>query len=198
MRSSRRIRPLVRQLVMLFSLCLLPSLAHAHVGAGETGGLLHGMAHPMTGFDHMLAMVAIGLWAAQCGGRALWLVPLSFVMAMALGGLAGAMGWAIPLIEPGIIASVLILGLLVAGMVRLPLVAASAIAGIFAVLHGHAHGAEMPETVAGLSYGLGFILSTAVLHGAGISAGLLTRSMPQLLRCAGGAIAASGLLLIII
>lgn len=179
-------------------LCLLPSLAQAHVGAGATDGLLHGMTHPVSGADHLLAMVAVGLWAVQLGGRAVWIVPCSFMAAMALGGLAGVFGVALPFVEPAIIASVLVMGLCIACAVRLPLISVGLLVGLFAVFHGHAHGMEMPETAAGLFYGLGFLLSTACLHGMGIVLGLLAKKIPvpHLLRYAGGAITASGVLLL--
>lgn len=181
-------------------LCLLPSLAFAHVGFGETSGLLHGLTHPVTGLDHMLAMVAVGLWASQQGGRSLWAIPLSFVCAMIFGGILGVMGVGLPFVEPGIAASVLVLGLLVAFAVRMPLFACGLLVGVFAILHGHAHGTEMPETVAGLSYGIGFVLSTLMLHGLGILIGLYAKKIPvpHFLRYAGGAIACCGVFLMIV
>lgn len=183
----------------LLALCLMPSMAHAHIGMGETSGFFHGFLHPVTGLDHMLAMVAVGLWAAQQGGRNLWIVPLSFVTAMVFGGLLGMAGLPIPMIEPGIAASVLVLGLLVAFALRPPLLFCGILVGLFAILHGHAHGTEMPEAVTGLSYGMGFVLATATLHGLGIFFGLYARKIPvpHFLRYAGGAIAACGLVLLV-
>ena len=125
-------------LLVVFS----PSIAAAHVGVGPAGGLVSGLAHPLGGLDHLCAMIGVGLWAAQRGGRAMWLVPLAFLGVMAIGGLIGMMGLAIPMVESGIVASVLILGCLVAAAVRLPLLATAGLVGLFALLHGHAHGLE--------------------------------------------------------
>ena len=180
---------------ILFALCiLLPSLAYAHVGAGSTQGFISGVAHPVGGLDHLLAMVAVGIWAVQMGQRSIWVVPLAFVSVMALGGVSGISGMAVPLAEQGIIISVLALGILIAAAVRLPLAASVVIVGLFAVFHGYAHGTEMPETVSGMAYGLGFILSTVLLHACGIGSGFLMQriSGPQLVRIAGAAVTAFG------
>ncbi|MFH1604360.1 MAG: HupE/UreJ family protein [Pseudomonadota bacterium] len=176
---------------------LLPSLAHAHVGVGDTAGFAHGVGHPLGGVDHILAMVAVGLWAAQCGGRALWFIPATFVLVMGFGGFVGTIGLPVPFVEQGIVLSVLVLGVLVAAAVRLPLFAGALIVALFAVFHGHAHGAEMPANALGLAYGAGFALATAILHALGIGAAVLTRSFGQsgLLRVTGGAIAMSGVYL---
>jgi len=189
----------LRWLVCVLATCLLPSLAYAHVVAGQAGGFAHGFLHPLTGFDHLAAMVAVGLWAAQRGGRALWVVPLTFVGVMSLGALLGAPGVPVALVEPGIVASVFVLGLLVAGAVRLPLLASSLIVGVFALFHGYAHGVEMPQTVSGLAYGIGFVLATGLLHGCGIALGLLAGRLgsPRLVRYAGGATAALGVCLLV-
>ena len=178
---------------------LSPSAALAHVGASTTSGLISGFAHPLTGLDHLAAMVAVGLWAAQRGGRALWAVPMSFVAVMAFGGFLGTAGLAIPFVAPAIVASVLVLGVLVAAAVRLPLVASSLLVGLCALFHGHAHGAEMPATVAGLAYGTGFLLATGLLHGAGIGLGLVAQHAggARWIRWAGGATAALGIYLLI-
>jgi len=190
---------LLRWMVCLLVTCLLPSLTYAHVGVGQTSGFAHGFLHPLTGFDHLAAMVAVGLWAAQQGGCALWVVPLTFVAVMALNGLLGTLGVSVAFVEPGIVASVFVLGLLVAAAVRLPLVASSLIVGVFAVFHGHAHGAEMPETVSGLAYGIGFVLATGILHGCGIGLGLLAGWLgsPRFVRYAGGASAVLGVYLFV-
>jgi len=178
---------------------LTPSFAQAHVGAGQTSGVLHGLLHPVSGPDHVVAMLAVGLWAAQRGGRSIWIFPLSFVTAMSAGGLMGTAGISVPFVELGIVASVLILGLLVLCAVRLPLVAGSSLAGLFAVFHGHAHGVEMLETVSGLSYAIGFVLATGGLHAGGIGFGLLARQLaaPGLVRYAGGIAAAFGVYLLL-
>ena len=177
---------------------LLPSLAQAHPGvAGHTHGLANGLVHPITGLDHICAMIAVGLWAAQRGGRALWLVPLTFVSVMCIGGILGMSGIAIPFAERGIAVSVLVLGVLIVAAVRLPLAVSALLVGLFAICHGYAHGAEMPAAASGLVYGLGFVISTATLHLSGIGLGLLGRRIQnaQLIRYAGGAIAACGLYL---
>lgn len=183
--------------LVVLALLIFPSIAHAHVGVGETKGFVNGVIHPITGLDHICAMVAVGLWAAQRGGKAIWLVPLTFVSVMALGGWLGMMGHSLPFVEQGIVASVLILGVLIAAAIRLPLVVSVLIVGLFAIFHGHAHGAEMPDTASGLLYGLGFIFSTLLLHLCGIGLGLSAQRFgtPQLVRYAGGAIIACGLYL---
>jgi urease accessory protein len=146
--------------------------AQAHTGIGDTAGLAHGFAHPLGGIDHVLVMVAVGLFAVQLGGRALWLVPLAFVSVMAAGGVLGVAGIAAPFVELGIGLSVVVLGLTVAFGLHFPTIAAMMLVGVFAIFHGHAHGAEMPESVAGLAYGVGFVLATALLHAIGIGLGL--------------------------
>jgi len=184
----------------LIALALLgmSGLAHAH-----TSGLPHmdftaGLAHPLSGVDHMLAMVAVGLWAAQLGGRALWLVPLTFVFTMAASGLLGLLGVTLPYVELGIASSVLILGVLVTRASRLPLTASMALVGLFAIFHGYAHGAEMVMGTSALWYSLGFMLATAALHvsGMGISLAAKQRASAQLLRFGGATIAASGVFLL--
>lgn len=155
----------------LIAATLAPGVAMAHPGVGDAGGFVHGFAHPIGGLDHVLAMVLVGLFAWQLGGRALWLVPAAFVAVMALGGALGLAGIGVPFVEAGIALSVVVLGVAVALGVRTPVAVAMAMAGVFAVFHGHAHGAEMPETVAGMTYGLGFLLGTALLHVAGIAVG---------------------------
>jgi urease accessory protein len=184
--------------LFLFALLCVPSLAQAHPGhPGQASGWVNGLLHPLSGFDHLCAMIAVGLWAAQRGGRALWMVPLSFVSVMALGGLLGLNGVPVPFAEQGIAASVLVLGLLLAASARLTLAASALIVGIFALCHGYAHGAEMPATASGFSYGLGFIAATTALLLCGISLGLLTQRLgsTRLVRCMGVLIAAFGLYL---
>lgn len=175
--------------------CLsLPSLAYAHAGDRSAGGFISGLAHPVVGPDHLLVMLAVGIWATQMGQRSIWAVPLAFVGAMALGGAMGVAGQALPFNETGIAVSVLVAGVLIVAAARLPLIAGIAVAGLFAALHGHAHGTEMPGSVSGIAYGIGFILSTASLHFCGIGFGLLMRriAMPQITRAAGVFIAAFG------
>lgn len=183
--------------ILILACAVLP--AAAHVGAGATRGLAAGLSHPVGGLDHLAAMVAVGLWAAQLGGRALWATPATFVAVMGLGAWLGALGAAAPLVETGIAASVLVLGLLCVAAVRLPFRLGLPLVGLFAILHGHAHGGEMPLDASGLAYGAGFILATVLLHGAGIAVGLAGARHPgwRAARWAGAAIAAYGVLLLL-
>ncbi len=150
----------------------LPTIASAHPGHDGTPGFIHGFLHPLGGLDHILAMVAVGLFAARLGGRALWLVPASFVVTMAAAGVAGMAGFALPYVEAGIALSILVLGAAIALETTMPVAAAMGLVALFAVFHGHAHGAEMPETMSGLAYGAGFVAATAALHALGIGLGL--------------------------
>lgn len=192
-------RSILRSAAVAGTLLMLPSLLSAHPGHGDAGGFGHGFFHPFSGIDHLCAMIAVGLWAAWRGGRALWAAPLAFVGMMAVGGLLGMAGVAVPFVEGGIVASVLVLGVLIAAAVRLPMAAGLGLVGFFALFHGHAHGAEMPESASGLLYGAGFLLATAALHFGGLAAGLaLSRfEKKSLIRYAGGAIAAVGVFLVV-
>lgn len=176
---------------------LIATTAHAHTGIGDTQGLAHGFAHPLGGIDHVLVTVAVGLFAAHLGGRALWLVPLSFVATMALGGVLGAAGAGLPLVEVGIALSVVILGIAVAARLRLPAVAAMGLVGCFALFHGQVHGVAVPDAVSGLAYGVGILLATGCLHVVGIGLGLAIGKAgaafgDRVLRTAGGAMAVVG------
>lgn len=173
----------------LAALGLFADSAFAHVGVHTGSGFAGGFAHPMLGLDHLLAMLAIGVWAAQQGGRALWAVPATFVGVMLLGGLVAMSGWGLPQVETGIALSVLALGLLIAFQRRWPLVAGMAMAAVFALFHGYAHGLEMPPTASPLLFVGGFVLATGLLHGVGILGGWLGR---ERLRAAGVLIAATG------
>lgn len=166
--------------------------AHAHTG-GHVGGFASGFGHPFLGLDHLLAMVAVGIWAGQAGGRSLWIVPAAFVAAMAAGGALAVAGIGLPLVEAGILASVVLLGLLIAAAVRLPLPAAAAIAALFALFHGQAHGAEMPAAASPLLYGLGFLGATALLHALGVTAAGTVRERGM--RLAGVGILSAGALM---
>lgn len=188
-----RYRLAVKLIVFLFPLIIAPNLAYAHAGVGAAGGWSHGLLHPFAGLDHLCAMIAVGLWAGQMGGRAMWLAPLSFLGVMALGGLLGAAAIPLPFVEGGILMSLLVLGVLIAAAIRLPLLASLATVGLFALFHGYAHGAEMPRSASGLSYALGFMSSTAALHLAGIGMAWLVRTgHPQWLQMAGTSIALFG------
>jgi urease accessory protein len=178
------------------ALLLVPTLAHAHPGHDGTG-FLHGFSHPLSGLDHLLAMLAVGLWAAQMGGRARWAVPATFVGVMALGGALGMAGLHLPMMESGIAASVLVLGLLVAASARLSLAAAMPLVAVFALFHGFAHGMEMPASASCFAYAAGFVLATAALHAAGIGLGMGIQRVTSapLVRFAGAAIAVVGMTL---
>jgi len=197
MNALYRTRP--QPWIFLLSILAFPSVAEAHVGTGPASQLWNGLLHPLGGPDHLLAMVGVGLWAAQRGGRAIWLVPLAFVSVMAVGNVLAVAAISLPFVEPAIIASVLILGILIAAAVRLPLAASALVVGLFALVHGHAHGTEMPLTASGFAYAIGFVLTTALLHLCGIAFGLAARefSAARLVRYVGGAIAACGVLLLL-
>jgi urease accessory protein len=154
------------------ALSLISSPAFAHTGHGTASGLVHGFMHPVAGIDHVLAMVLVGVLAVQLGGRALYALPASFVGLMGVGGALGMAGIGIPFVEAGIALSVVVLGLAVTLRVKAPVSVAIAVTAVFAIFHGHAHGAEMPTDTSGLAYGAGFILATALLHAAGIGIGL--------------------------
>ncbi|MDE2362862.1 MAG: HupE/UreJ family protein [Hyphomicrobiales bacterium] len=161
------------RLVLFALLSLLPSVALAHPGHGDAGGLTAGFLHPLGGIDHILAMVAVGLLAARLGGRALWLVPSAFIAMMVAGGALGMAGVSIPCVETGVTMSVVVLGAAIAFELAPPVAVATALVGFFAIFHGHAHGAETPETASGLAFGAGFVLATALLHAVGFCAGLI-------------------------
>jgi urease accessory protein len=173
---------------------LIPAIAHAHVNAGETVGFWHGLQHPIGGLDHILAMVAVGLWAAQLGGHAVWSVPLAFVGVMAIGGVLGISSVPVPFAEQGIVASNLILGGLVLFATRLPLAVSISIVGLLAVFHGYAHGEEMPKQALAIQYAAGFMLATAALHLAGIGGAVLLNKLlkDRLVRYVGGGILLGG------
>ena len=149
--------------------------AHAHVGGGAAGGLLTGLRHPVSGLDHVLAMIAVGLWGAQLGVPAVWLLPVAFPMMMACGGMLGLMGAPLPGVEVGIAASAIVLGAMVLVEARPQQVVALFIVAFFAIFHGHAHGTELPEGQSGLLYSVGFVMATGGLHGVGITIGLIHR-----------------------
>lgn len=159
--------------VLAIALTLLPGAALAHTGQDTASGLSHGIMHPLGGLDHILAMVLVGILAFQIGGRAIWLLPLSFLAAMAGAGLLGMAGVFVPFVEQGIMLSIVVLGAVVAFGFVAPVSLAAILVGLFAVFHGYAHGAEMPETASGLAYGAGFLAATALLHALGIGIGAL-------------------------
>ncbi|MEI9423764.1 HupE/UreJ family protein [Mesorhizobium sp. Cs1299R1N1] len=167
--------------------------AYAHVGIGTTSSFMAGFTHPLSGLDHMTVMLAVGLWAALKGGKAIWVWPAAFVGVMLAGGAFGMLHVPLPFVEPGILASVVALGLLVALAVDLPVSAGVAIIGLFALFHGHAHGTEVPENAGGLEYMAGFAVATVLLHAIGIAAGLgVGMRFRGVARIAGAACAAIG------
>ncbi|MDP4021932.1 HupE/UreJ family protein [Methylobacterium sp. NEAU 140] len=186
-----------RLLPLAAALLLLPQAALAHPGHGAATGAEAGFLHPLLGADHVLAMVAVGLLAALRGGRALWALPAAFLTLMTVGAGLGMAGVALPYAETGIALSIVAFGLAAMVGLRAPVAALAALVGGFALFHGHAHGAEMPETASGLAYGLGFLAATAGLHAAGIGLGLAgarlgtSRAAPAL----GAGVAAAGLAL---
>jgi urease accessory protein len=154
------------------AMVIVPRTAFAHIGVGSTASFAAGVAHPFSGLDHIAVMVAVGLWAALKGGRALWIWPAAFVGVMLVGGALGMAHVHLPLVEPGILASVVALGLLVALAVDLPVWLGAVIIAVFAIFHGHAHGSEVAENVGGIEYMAGFALATATLHLIGIGTAL--------------------------
>lgn len=174
---------------------LAPAAALAHPGHDGAGGLAHGLVHPLTGIDHVLAMIAVGVLAAQYGGRALWLVPMSFLVAMAAAGAIGMAGIPVQIVEAGIGLSVVVLGLMIAFQIRPPTLVAMVVVGFFALFHGYAHGSEMLGGLAGLSFAAGFLGATALLLGAGVGLGLLLQRRTlsrRLIQAGGGAMALVG------
>ena len=168
------LRPLA-SLALLAAFALAAPLAQAHEGAGLAGGFMSGFAHPLLGWDHVIAMLAVGLWGAFLGAPALWLLPVVFPLVMAAGGALGVLGVPLPAVEVGIAVSAIALGGVVAGALRPPLWVAALLVALFAVFHGHAHGTELPQAASPLAYSLGFVIATGALHLTGIALGLLTR-----------------------
>lgn len=183
--------------VLTLAAAALPAVAYAHTGVGETAGLVHGFSHPISGLDHILAMVMVGVFAFQLGGRAIWAVPATFVLVMAFGGALGIAGVNLPFVETGIALSVIVLGAVVALNMRASTAVAMGIVGLFAIFHGHAHGAEMPENAGGAAYAAGFMIATALLHAAGLGIGFLVARFGErqgafVVRTAGGFAAVAG------
>jgi urease accessory protein len=173
--------------------------ANAHTGHAPTNSLPSGLLHPLQGLDHLLAMIAVGLWASQLGGRSRWIVPLAFVATMFLGGLLGTRGLVVPMVEQGVALSVMLLGLVIAFALRGGVWVSATTVAVFALFHGAAHGAEIPEAGAFLPYGLGFVFTTALLHGVGIllGEGLAVAVRREAIRAVGGGIAVAGLFLLV-
>lgn len=154
---------------------LLPAHAFAHVEGGQAIGFITGLLHPVSGLDHVLAMIAVGLWGAQLGNPALWILPVTFPLVMAMGAMMGMLGIPLPGIEIGIALSAVLLGAMVVGEIRPGIFVAALLVGFFAVFHGHAHGTELPTGQSGMLYSMGFVFATGCLHGSGIALGLIHR-----------------------
>ncbi len=191
-RSARSPRP-AHFLALTFFFLARAAFAHEQVGAAA--GFLTGLRHPISGLDHVLAMIAVGLWGAQLGAPAIWVLPVAFPMMMACGGFLGLIGVPLPGVEIAIGLSALLLGAMVTLEARPPIALAALLVGFFAIFHGHAHGAELPAGQSGLTYSIGFVMATGCLHGVGIAIGLVHRWAwgRVFLRTAGALVALAGL-----
>jgi len=175
---------------------LVPAIALAHVGQGDVGGgFIAGVEHPIFGFDHVVAMVAVGIWGAVLGPPAIWVLPVTFPLVMAFGGVLGGMSVPIPRIEIGIAVSAIVLGCMVAFAARPPLWVGAVLVGLFAIFHGYAHGAELPGSANAIAYAVGFVVATGSLHAFGILLGVANRWRvgKKLLRACGAFIAVCGI-----
>jgi urease accessory protein len=190
----------IRALIAI--LLLAPTPALAHFGADHTHSFAYGFAHPLGGLDHILAMVTVGLLAWQLGGRAIWLVPTTFVSLMALGGALGIAGEPLSVVEYGIAASLIVLGAMVAFGMKMPTAVVAAIVALLAMFHGYAHGLETPADASGGTFAAGFILATILLHACGIGLGMLIGRVSEAhgklaFRAAGSVVALAGLAILI-
>ena len=175
-------------------LAYIPTAGAHNIGA-EGAGFITGLAHPFMGLDHLLAIIAVGIWAAQTGGNAVWRLPLSFIVMMAVAALFSASGFSLPALEPLIAGSVVLLGLMVVFAIRLPINLSMLLVGLFAVFHGYAHGLEIPQASSAILYGSGFVLATTLLHLTGIGLGKVAYRKHLLSRLSGSIIAIAGLYL---
>ena len=193
MRNARQARP-AGQWVLVALLFLLVARLEAHVQSGQAAGFLTGLKHPISGLDHVLAMIAVGLWGAQLGAPAIWLLPVTFPMVMAFGGFLGLVGVPVPATEVGIALSAILLGAAVATEIRPPLAATAALVAFFAIFHGYAHGTELPKGQNGFTYSIGFVIATGCLHGVGIAIGLIHKwpAGKTALRATGAIVALAG------
>ena len=181
--------------IALIAAALAPAIAFAHEETGQAAGFLAGLLHPVTGIDHVLAMISVGLWGAVLGPPAVWVLPVAFPLVMALGGLMGLLGIPLPGVELGIAISAIVLGTMVLAEARPPIWLAALIVAVFAVFHGHAHGRELPEGTSALLYSLGFVIATGLLHAVGILLGAVYRwpTGRRGLRVAGAGVALAGI-----
>jgi urease accessory protein len=191
-------KKVIRSVILAMFLGLIPGVAYAHDGSNVPfGGFLSGLVHPVLGYDHLLAMLSVGILSAQIGGRAIWTVPATFVSVMALGGALGLIDIGLTSTELGIAASLVLLGLIIAAERRLPILLAMAGVGFFAIFHGYAHGSEMPTTAEPVLYAAGFLTGTALIHIAGLVIGDIAKHYERgkvSLRVGGGMIATVGVL----
>jgi urease accessory protein len=181
------------------AMAVLNSPAFAHTIPGQARGFVTGFLHPLSGLDHILAMVAVGIWGSQLRRPAIWVLPVAFPLVMAFGGVLGVRGVHISGVEIGVAASALVLGVMIALNAQPPLWIAGAIVGTFAIFHGYAHGIELPKAASPLTYALGFVLATGLLHICGVVLGLInvSPSGARILRVSGGLIALIGAWLLI-
>ena len=195
--NSRVVKVTVRLATMLAIASGCSVSAFAHTAAAQAKGFATGFLHPLSGLDHILAMVAVGIWGAQLKRPAIWLLPIAFPLVMSIGGVLGVRGVPIPGVEIGVAASAVVLGIVIAAELKPPLWVAAVVVSAFAIFHGHAHGTELPKAASPLTYALGFVFATGLLHVSGILIGLLD-SWPaggKVLRAAGALIAVTGVFL---
>lgn len=187
-------RPATSRILLALAFAAIATPVLAHTGEGLAGGFMSGLTHPIYGWDHVVAMVAVGLWGAILGAPAIWILPIVFPLVMAVGAALGIAGIPVPFIEPGIALSGVVLGLAIAAWFRAPLPLAAVLVGIFAIFHGYAHGTELPDAANPLAYAVGFVIGTGFLHAIGIAFGLLIGSAAgkAAVRAGGGVIALVG------
>lgn len=185
-----------KNLTLAALVALVAARAFAHAPVAGTDGFMSGFLHPFTGADHLLAMLAVGFWGAQLGAPAVWLLPVTFPLIMAVGGFVGLLGIEIPLVEVGVAASALALGACVLAEAKPPLWLCAVLVGLFGVFHGNAHGTELPQGASGLLYSIGFVIATGSIHMAGVGFGVIHRWQAGrvALRVAGGLVGAAGVL----
>lgn len=185
------------KIFLLLALLFSSTNLFAHPLLGTQSGFSNGFFHPLSGLDHILAMLAVGIWAAQMGGKAKWIIPISFVGLMSVGGVLGMNNLNLPFAEIGILVSVVVLGVLILAGVRLPMLISSILVGVFALCHGHTHGTELPAAASGFTYAIGFALTTIVLHLSGIGFGSSVNKFAneKIVKLSGALIAVAGLVL---
>ena len=185
------------KILLLFALLLSSTNLFAHPLIGSQSGFSNGFFHPLSGLDHILAMLAVGIWAAQMGGKAKWIIPITFVGIMSVGGMLGMNNISLPFAEIGILVSVIVLGVLILAGVRLPMLVSTVLVGVFALCHGHTHGTELPAAASGVMYAAGFALTTIVLHLSGIGFGTAVNKIAneKIVKFSGALIALMGLIL---